>query len=154
MSHTTPSLPAVTHVLAVDIGGTKVDAALVSASGEVVRASVNRRPTGREDRLDVVQRQRHLPVEVAAVDGAVRPRRHLAGHEEEVPGPHARAERHSGRWDGFGKHRGHGWLRTVAVGRMVRTHLRAGTARRNAVSGVTLTGPSAGRKVDVKSCSV
>lgn len=36
-------------VLAVDIGGTKVDAAVVTAEGEVVRASVARRPTGREN---------------------------------------------------------------------------------------------------------
>ena len=35
-------------VLAVDIGGTKVDAAVVTAAGEVVRASVARRPTGRD----------------------------------------------------------------------------------------------------------
>lgn len=35
-------------VLAVDIGGTKVDAAVVTAAGEVLRASVSRRPTGRE----------------------------------------------------------------------------------------------------------
>lgn len=34
-------------VLAVDIGGTKVDAAVVTAEGEVLRASVARRPTGR-----------------------------------------------------------------------------------------------------------
>jgi glucokinase len=54
MPHTTPSLNAVTHVLAVDIGGTKVDAALVSASGEVVRASVTRRPTGRENDRDTI----------------------------------------------------------------------------------------------------
>ncbi|MCC4250280.1 ROK family protein [Microbacterium testaceum] len=36
-------------VLAVDIGGTKVDAAVVTADGEVVRASVTRRPTGRDN---------------------------------------------------------------------------------------------------------
>lgn len=36
-------------VLAVDIGGTKVDAAVVTAEGEVVRASVARRPTGRDN---------------------------------------------------------------------------------------------------------
>lgn len=36
-------------VLAVDIGGTKVDAAVVTAAGEVVRASVARRATGREN---------------------------------------------------------------------------------------------------------
>lgn len=35
-------------VLAVDIGGTKVDAAVVTAEGEVLRASVARRPTGRD----------------------------------------------------------------------------------------------------------
>jgi len=35
-------------VLAVDIGGTKVDAAVVTAAGEVVRAIVARRPTGRD----------------------------------------------------------------------------------------------------------
>lgn len=35
-------------VLAVDIGGTKVDAAVVTAAGEVVRESVTRRPTGRD----------------------------------------------------------------------------------------------------------
>lgn len=41
-------------VLAVDIGGTKVDAAVVTAAGEVVRASVARRPTGRENSREVV----------------------------------------------------------------------------------------------------
>ena len=40
MSHTTPSLPAAPHVLAVDIGGTKVDAALVSVVAGLVRAEV------------------------------------------------------------------------------------------------------------------
>ncbi|WP_022878589.1 ROK family protein [Microbacterium sp. B19] len=41
-------------VLAVDIGGTKVDAAVVTAAGEVVRASVARRPTGRENSREVI----------------------------------------------------------------------------------------------------
>lgn len=33
--------------LAVDVGGTKVDAALVTGAGRVLRGSVARRPTGR-----------------------------------------------------------------------------------------------------------
>jgi len=37
-----------TFVLAIDLGGTKVEAALVSSTGEVVEASRTRRPTGRE----------------------------------------------------------------------------------------------------------
>ncbi|MGC0369990.1 ROK family protein [Microbacterium sp. SLBN-111] len=41
-------------VLAVDIGGTKVDAAVVTAAGEVVRASVARRPTGRENSREII----------------------------------------------------------------------------------------------------
>lgn len=44
------------HVLAVDIGGTKVDAAVVTAGGEVVRASVTRRPTGRAATRDEIAR--------------------------------------------------------------------------------------------------
>ncbi len=47
---------AVTHVLAVDIGGTKVDAALVSSAGEVVRESVTRRPTGSEADRETIAR--------------------------------------------------------------------------------------------------
>lgn len=39
--------PTAGWALAVDIGGTKVDAALVSPSGEVLRDSLSRRPTGR-----------------------------------------------------------------------------------------------------------
>lgn len=35
------------HVLAVDIGGTKVDAAVITGAGEILRDSVSRRPTGR-----------------------------------------------------------------------------------------------------------
>lgn len=56
MSDAPLSLPAFTHVLAVDIGGTKVDAAVVSIEGEVLRASVTRRPTGREADLDGIAR--------------------------------------------------------------------------------------------------
>lgn len=56
MPGTTPPLPASTHVLAVDIGGTKVDAAIVSPDGEVVRESVTRRPTGRENDRATVAR--------------------------------------------------------------------------------------------------
>ncbi|MFS0794652.1 ROK family protein [Microbacterium sp. 1P10AE] len=41
-------MPVTAPVLAVDIGGTKVDAAVVTAEGEVLRASVARRPTGRD----------------------------------------------------------------------------------------------------------
>lgn len=41
-------MTAAAPVLAVDIGGTKVDAAVVTAEGQVLRASVARRPTGRE----------------------------------------------------------------------------------------------------------
>ena len=41
-------MSAAAPVLAVDIGGTKVDAAVVTAEGEVLRASVSRRPTGRD----------------------------------------------------------------------------------------------------------
>lgn len=72
MSDATPSLPAFTHVLAVDIGGTKVDAALVSVSGEVVRESVTRRPTGREnDRATIASNVRAAAEEaLAAVPGA------------------------------------------------------------------------------------
>jgi len=55
MSDATPSVAA-THVLAVDIGGTKVDAAVVSNEGEVVRASVTRRSTGRGADRDTVAR--------------------------------------------------------------------------------------------------
>lgn len=40
--------------LAVDIGGTKVDAALVTPSGAVVRESVTRRPTGRSSTRDQI----------------------------------------------------------------------------------------------------
>lgn len=50
MPHAVPSVP----VLAVDIGGTKVDAAVVTAEGEVLRASVARRSTGRESSRAVV----------------------------------------------------------------------------------------------------
>ncbi|WP_150958539.1 ROK family protein [Microbacterium testaceum] len=72
MSHTTPSLPATGYVLAVDIGGTKVDAALVSAAGEVVRASVTRRPTGRENDRATIARHVREAAEgaLAAVPGA------------------------------------------------------------------------------------
>lgn len=56
MSDATPSLSAFTHVLAVDIGGTKVDAAVVSLAGEVVRTSVTRRPTGRDNDRDTIAR--------------------------------------------------------------------------------------------------
>lgn len=59
MSDATPSLPAYTHVLAVDIGGTKVDAAVVSIDGEVVRDSVSRRSTGRlADRAEIARHVR------------------------------------------------------------------------------------------------
>ena len=59
MPDATPSLPAYTHVLAVDIGGTKVDAAVVSIDGEVVRESVSRRPTGRAaDRAEIARNVR------------------------------------------------------------------------------------------------
>ncbi|MFJ4038448.1 ROK family protein [Microbacterium sp. NPDC090007] len=72
MSHTTPSLSASTHVLAVDVGGTKVDAAVVSLSGEVERASVTRRPTGRTaDRDEIARHIREAAAEaLAAVPGA------------------------------------------------------------------------------------
>lgn len=65
------SLPAFTHVLAVDIGGTKVDAAVVSASGEVVRESVTRRPTGRENDRETIARNVREAAEgaLAAVRG-------------------------------------------------------------------------------------
>lgn len=42
-------MPLAAPVLAVDIGGTKVDAAVVTAEGEVLRESVARRPTGRDN---------------------------------------------------------------------------------------------------------
>lgn len=59
MPDATPSLPAYTHVLAVDIGGTKVDAAVVSIDGEVVRESVSRRTTGRAaDRAEIARNVR------------------------------------------------------------------------------------------------
>ncbi|KTR93286.1 ROK family transcriptional regulator [Microbacterium testaceum] len=72
MSDATPSLPPYTHVLAVDIGGTKVDAAVVSIAGEVVRESVTRRPTGREsDRETLARNVREAAAEaLAAVPGA------------------------------------------------------------------------------------
>ncbi len=72
MSDATPSLPTPTHVLAVDIGGTKVDAAVVSIAGEVVRESVTRRPTGREsDRETLARNVREAASEaLAAVPGA------------------------------------------------------------------------------------
>lgn len=47
---------AFTHVLAVDIGGTKVDAAVVSVDAEVERSSVQRRPTGRDADRDTIAR--------------------------------------------------------------------------------------------------
>jgi glucokinase len=72
MSDATPSLPTPTHVLAVDIGGTKVDAAVVSIAGEVVRESVTRRPTGREsDRETLARNVREAAADaLAAVPGA------------------------------------------------------------------------------------
>jgi len=72
MSDATPSLPTSTHVLAVDIGGTKVDAAVVSIAGEVVRESVTRRPTGREsDRETLARNVREAAADaLAAVPGA------------------------------------------------------------------------------------
>jgi len=72
MSDATPSLPTPTHVLAVDIGGTKVDAAVVSIAGEVVRESVTRRPTGREsDRVTLARNVREAAADaLAAVPGA------------------------------------------------------------------------------------
>ncbi|WP_285136078.1 ROK family protein [Microbacterium sp. lyk4-40-TSB-66] len=67
MSDATPSLPASTHVLAVDIGGTKVDAALVSLDGEVVRESVSRRTTGRHaDRDEVARHVREAAIAALA----------------------------------------------------------------------------------------
>ncbi|MDQ1076113.1 MULTISPECIES: ROK family protein [Microbacterium] len=71
MSDATPSLPAYTHVLAVDIGGTKVDAAVVSVAGEVVRESVTRRPTGRENDRKAIARNVREAAEgaLAAVPG-------------------------------------------------------------------------------------
>lgn len=42
--------------LAVDIGGTKVDAALVSRSGELLEATRSRRPTGRDSSRDEIAR--------------------------------------------------------------------------------------------------
>jgi len=71
MSDATPSLPPYTHVLAVDIGGTKVDAAVVSIAGEVVRESVTRRPTGRENDRETVSRHIREAAEgaLAAVPG-------------------------------------------------------------------------------------
>jgi len=71
MPDTATTLPF-THVLAVDIGGTKVDAALVSVEGEVERASVARRPTGREaDRAQIARYVREAAVAaLAAVPGA------------------------------------------------------------------------------------
>lgn len=69
MPDATPSLPAHTHVLAVDIGGTKVDAAVVSIDGEVVRGSVSRRPTGRlADRAEIARNVREAAE--AALAGA------------------------------------------------------------------------------------
>ncbi|MXS74172.1 sugar kinase [Microbacterium sp. CSI-V] len=58
-------------VLAVDIGGTKVDAAVVTADGEVLRASVARRPTGRDTpREGIAANIRAAAVEaLAAVPG-------------------------------------------------------------------------------------
>jgi glucokinase len=67
MSEATPSLPDCTHVLAVDIGGTKVDAALVSLDGEVVRGSVSRRTTGRRaDRDEVARHVREAAISALA----------------------------------------------------------------------------------------
>lgn len=72
MSNASPSLSAPAHVLAVDIGGTKVDAALVSTDGQVVRASVTRRPTGRGNDRDTIARHIREAAEaaLAAVPGA------------------------------------------------------------------------------------
>lgn len=68
MPHTIPPLPDFTHVLAVDIGGTKVDAAVVSLAGEVERASVTRRSTGRTaDRDEIARNIREAAVAALAV---------------------------------------------------------------------------------------
>ena len=61
-------------VLAVDIGGTKGDAAVVTAEGEVVRASVARRPTGRENSREAIARSIRAAAEEALAgvpDGSV-----------------------------------------------------------------------------------
>ncbi|MCJ1708589.1 ROK family protein [Microbacterium sp. VKM Ac-2923] len=73
MSDAPLSLPAYTHVLAVDIGGTKVDAAVVSIDGDVVRASVSRRTTGRDaDRARIAQHVREAAAAALAAAPDVR----------------------------------------------------------------------------------
>ena len=64
-------MSAAAHVLAVDIGGTKVDAAVVTADGAVVRASVARRATGRENSRQVIAANIRAAAEeaLAAVPG-------------------------------------------------------------------------------------
>ncbi len=64
-------MTAAAHVLAVDIGGTKVDAAVVTADGVVIRESVVRRATGRENPGEVVAANIRAAAEeaLAAVPG-------------------------------------------------------------------------------------
>lgn len=66
-------MTAAAPVLAVDIGGTKVDAAVVTAEGQVLRASVARRPTGREtSREDIAANIRAAAAEALAAVPDVR----------------------------------------------------------------------------------
>ena len=56
-----------TLALAIDLGGTKVDAALVDADGDVVAGTAHRAPTGRDAaRDDIAQAVRHVAAEALA----------------------------------------------------------------------------------------
>ncbi|MET0812861.1 MAG: ROK family protein, partial [Microbacterium sp.] len=54
MTSSDSSAPRRSLALAVDLGGTKVEAALVTADGEVIEGSVFRAPTGRANALEAI----------------------------------------------------------------------------------------------------